>query len=106
MRSTLLFYGVRSRTISNGCQRDYPLITAGAVAVAERAGQLLLELTRRGELLDDVRPADQLAAHEDLRDRRPAGDCRELLAVPRVGQDVDGRDGRARRPQRLERALG
>ena len=36
--------------------------------------KLLAKLARREQLLADVRPADELTADEDLRDRRPAGD--------------------------------
>src|SRR5205085_3305205 len=65
-----------------------------------------LQLTTLSELLRDVRAADELAADEDLRDRRPAGDLLQLLANRRVGEDVDGRDRRAGLAQRLERAVG
>ena len=56
-------------------------------------------------LLDDVGAADQLALDEDLRDRRPAGDRREVLADLHVEQHVDRGDRRARPAQRAERAL-
>jgi hypothetical protein len=70
-----------------------------AVARAERTGEPGLELARRCELLDDVGAADQLALDEDLGDGRPAGDRGELLPDCRVGEDVDGGDGRARLAQ-------
>src|SRR3954451_16994078 len=84
---------------------DYAL---GAVPVlpTELALQLPLELPGSLELLDDVRAAEQLAADEDLRDRRPARQGRQLLADLRVGKDVDGGHRRACAPQRLKRALG
>ena len=41
-------------------------------------------------------PPTQLAVDEQLRDRRPVGDRRELLADARVGQDVDRRERRRR----------
>src|SRR5206468_12855640 len=43
--------------------------------------------------------------HEDLGDRRPAGDLGQLLADARIGENVDRRDGRTRRVQRLQRAV-
>src|SRR5581483_2487541 len=58
------------------------------------------------ELLDDVGAADELALHEDLRDRRPAGKRAQLLADLRVRQDVDRGDRCARTAQRLQGAIG
>ena len=58
----------------------------------------LLELARLVHLGDDVAAADELAVDEQLRDRRPVGQRRELLADPRVGEHVDGRE---RAPERL-----
>ena len=40
-------------------------------------------------LQDDVAATHQLAVDEELRDRRPVRDRRELLADPRVGEDVE-----------------
>ncbi len=51
---------------------------------AEQLGQLAVLV----HLDHDVAAADQLALHEQLRDRRPARKARELLADARVGQDV------------------
>src|SRR5258705_2109954 len=76
-----------------------------AIALAERVCELALELAGRGQLLDDVRSADELALDEDLRDRRPAGQARQFLAEAWVGEDVDGRHGRPCRAERRERAL-
>ena len=84
---------------------DDALVACLAVVVPERLAELLLELTRRGELLDDVRAADELALDEDLRDRRPAGESGELLAEARVGEDVDGGHGCAGVAQGAERSL-
>src|SRR5207244_12248228 len=75
----------------------------GPVAGAERRLELLLELARLRQLLRDVGATDQLATDEHLRDRRPAGERRQLLADPWVGEDVDGGDRSARPAQRLER---
>src|SRR5689334_23586152 len=84
---------------------DYPLFARAAVLGAELLAERLLQLAARLELLDDVGAADELAADEHLRDRRPARERRELLADARVGKDVDGGHRRARPPQRLERAV-
>src|SRR6185312_12228523 len=84
---------------------DYPLFARAAVLGAELLAQRLLELAARFELLDDVGAADELAADEHLRDRRPAGERRELLADAWVGQHVDRGHGRPRAPKRLERAM-
>ena len=73
-----------------------------AIALAQRVCELALELAGRGQLLDDVRAADELALDEDLRDRRPAGQARQFLAETWVGEDVDGRDGCAGGAERLE----
>ncbi len=50
----------------------------------------LLQLAGLIHLGDDVAATNQLALDEQLRDRRPPGDGRELLADRRIGQDVDG----------------
>ena len=71
-----------------------------AIALAQCVCELALELAGRGQLLDDVRAADELALDEDLRDRRPAGQARQFLAETWVGEDVDGRDGRPRGAER------
>ena len=73
-------------------------------SAAERLVDLRLELAGGEELLGDVGAADQLALDEDLRDRRPLAEGRQLLPDPRVGEHVDGGDRRARLPQRLQRA--
>ena len=82
-------------------EADDLLLARLAVVRAERLVELPLELAGRLQLLGDVGAADQLALDEDLRDRRPAGERRELLADLRVGKDVDRRDRRAGRAQRL-----
>src|SRR3954469_16760122 len=54
----------------------------------------LLDTEEVGELAglvhlgDDVATADELAVDEQLRDRGPVRDLRELLADTRVGEDV------------------
>src|SRR5829696_868647 len=58
---------------------DHALL-AGGVLAAEPLVQRTPQLTARRELLHDVRTADQLAPHEDLRDRRPARELGELPA--------------------------
>jgi predicted dithiol-disulfide oxidoreductase (DUF899 family) len=83
--------------------RDGLLGAAAPEARAERRLELLLELAGLRQLLRDVGAADQLAADEDLRDRRPAGERRELLADLRVGEDVDSCHWRARAAQRFQR---
>src|SRR5581483_3919859 len=87
-------------------QRDGLFAARGGVAVAELLAELRLELAALLELFDDVGAADELALDEDLRDRRPAGDRREILADLGVGQDVDRGHGRARAPKRFERPAG
>ena len=77
------------------------LAVVGAELLLEHAGQL----AARSQLLGDVGAADQLALDEDLRDRRPAGDLRQLLADRRVGEDVDARRP-ARRPRAARAARG
>src|SRR5262249_22560570 len=77
------------------------LLGAGLpVSRAQRALEPRFELSCRRQLLDDVRPADQLALEEHLGDRRPAGERRELLSDRRIGQDVDRRHRRAGLAQR------
>src|SRR3954451_20499464 len=75
-----------------------------------RGGRLdaerLVQLAGLVHLGDDVAAADQLALDEELRDRRPVRQRRQLLPDPRVGQDVDGGERRAGRLQRLDRAHG
>src|SRR5436309_5682578 len=84
----------------------YPFGRGAAVVRTELFLQRPLQLAALGELLDDVGAADQLAADEDLRDRRPARDRGELLADRRVGQDVDRRHRRPRAPEGIERTRG
>src|SRR5436309_6187148 len=84
----------------------YPFGRGAAVVRTELFLERPLQLAVLGELLDDVGAADQLAADEDLRDRRPARHRGELLADPRVGQDVDRRHGCTGRAERVERARG
>src|SRR5207245_1088203 len=48
----------------------------------------------------DVAAADQLAVDEQLGDRRPVREARQLLADPRVGQDVERGVANAERVQR------
>src|SRR5918995_3850765 len=58
----------------------------GRLAVgAERLVELRLQLAARVELFDDVGAADQLALDEDLGNRRPTRQRRELLPDLRVG---------------------
>src|SRR4029453_8943990 len=94
-----------TRQLTSGGQLDDALVARLAVPLAERVAQLSLELTRRRELLDDVRASDELALDEDLRDGRPAGERRKLLAEAGGGEDVDGGDRGPGRAQRRERAL-
>src|SRR5439155_6282390 len=82
---------------------DGALFGRGPVVRAERLLELLLELARHRQLLDDVGASDQLALDEDLRDRRPPVEPGELLADRRIWEDVDRRD---RRAGLLERAQG
>jgi hypothetical protein len=65
----------------------------------QKLQQCLRELSRLVHLGHDVTAPEQLAIDEQLRDRGPVGDRRELLADPRVGQDVDGGEGRVQRLQ-------
>src|SRR5437868_474018 len=74
-----------------------------AVTVAELLFERTLELAGPLELLDDVGAADQLALDEDLRDRRPARQLRQLGADRGVREDVDRRYRRACATERLER---
>ena len=80
--------------------------------VAGRLVRRLLDAERLGQLAglvhlrDDVAAADELPAHEQLRDGRPLGDRGQLLPDPRVGQDVDRRERRAERLEDLHRAGG
>ena len=70
----------------------------GASAGASAGGWTpsdLGELAGLVHLGDDVAAADQLALDEQLRDRRPVRQRRQLLADARVGQDVDGGERRA-----------
>src|SRR5207248_10767990 len=67
--------------------------------------ELALEVAGCGQLLDDVRPTDELALDEDLRDRRPARKGRELLAEARIREDVDRGHRRAGRTEGGEGAL-
>ena len=65
---------------------------AGAVGrrlVGRLDAEHLGQLAGLVDLGHDVGAADQLALHEELRDRRPVRERGELLADPRVGQDVD-----------------
>ena len=66
----------------------------------------LRQLARLVHLGDDVAAPDQLAAHEQLRDRRPVRQRGQLLADPRVGQDVDRRERHADRLERRDGARG
>ena len=74
----------------------------GAGLDAERLGQLA-GLVHLG---DDVAAADELAVDEELRDRRPLREGRELLADARVGEDVDRRERRVDRLQGGDGARG
>src|SRR4051794_13233969 len=74
-------------------------VVLGRLLRAEKVGQLA-GLVHLG---DDVAAADELAVHEQLRDRRPVRDRRELLADARVGQDVERRVAHAERVQRARR---
>src|SRR6266540_611685 len=105
-RAGVPFNPFRSTLTLGGCQLDDALGVCSAVLGSEALLERPLELAALRQLLDDVSAANELAAHEDLGDRRPAGERRELLADARVGEDVDRRDRRACPAQRLERALG
>src|SRR5258707_204519 len=96
----------RFSSVVTGLERErHDTLVAGRLpALAELVADDIREVAALGELLHGVRAADQLAADEPLRDRRPAVELRQLLADPRIGKDVDRRDGRADRAQRLERA--
>ena len=56
--------------------------------------------------LSGVGPADELTLDEHLRDRRPAGEGRQLLADLWIGQDVDRRHRGAGRPERAQSPVG
>ena len=78
----------------------YRVLGAGrGVVVAELLAEGLREVAALLELLDDVGAADQLAAHEDLRNRRPAREGREVLPDLGIGKDVNCGDRRTRAPQ-------
>ena len=81
----------RSRSRQGACAAD---------ALCEHLGQL----ARLVHLDDDVTAADELAVGEQLGDRRPVGDRRELLADARVGQHVDRGERRVERLERGDRA--
>ena len=85
---------------------DHAFGRAAPPALAQSTIEPLLELPGRVELFDDVGTADQLSLDEDLRDRRPARDRRQLLTDPRVRKDVDRRDRCAQGAERFERAAG
>src|SRR5438477_10066709 len=84
----------------------YPFGRGAAVVRTELFLERPLQLAVLGELLDDVGAADQLAADEDLRDRRPAREGRQLLPDARVGKDVDGGHGCAGLTKRTQRPVG
>src|SRR5205823_6927127 len=84
----------------------YPLRGAAAVVRTELFLKRLLQLVALRKLLHYVGAADQFAADEDLRDRRPARDRRELLADSGVGQDVHRRHRRAGTAERIKRSRG
>ncbi len=71
-------------------QGDGRLVARRGIVVAELLAELGLELAALLELLDDVGAADELALDEDLRDRRPARDRRQVL------RGSAGRAGRRR----------
>src|SRR5215204_1241978 len=96
----------RRRATSRGGEGDDPLLARVAEALAERFSELALQLSGHGQLLDDVGAADELALDEDLRDSRPAGERRELLAEARIREDVDRGDRRACGAKRAQCALG
>jgi hypothetical protein len=75
---------------------------AGRGLDAERLG----ELAGLVHLGDDVAPADQLALDEQLGDGRPLRQGGQLLADPRVRQDVDRRERRAGGLERRDSARG
>ena len=89
-----------------------PLITSTTRSSRRRgsrrraARRASAQLARLRQLLDDVGAADELAADEHLRDRRPARQRRQLLPDRRVGKHVDGRHRRAGVAQRVQRAVG
>jgi uncharacterized SAM-binding protein YcdF (DUF218 family) len=58
------------------------------------------------QLAHDVAAADELAAHEHLRDRRPVGVRLHSLTLLRVGEDVDGLERHADLVQHLHRGGG
>src|SRR6478752_10149788 len=70
----------------------------------QKLAQCLLELPGLVHLGDDVAAADELAVREQLGDRRPVRQRRELLADARVWKDVDGGERDLERLQRPDRA--
>ena len=97
-------YRLRSLNAIAG-EGDCGRLLARLAVGAQRLVELGLQLTALEELLDDVRAADELSLDEDLWDRRPARERRELLANLRVRQDVDSRDRRARGAKCPQRAV-
>src|SRR5205823_14532965 len=59
--------------------RDGALFGGRAVVAAELLLEHARQLAAGGQLLDDVGAAEQLAVHEDLRNRWPTGYGRQLV---------------------------
>src|SRR5262245_1859149 len=92
--------------LRGGQEGDGPFFGRRAVAGAELLLEHTPELAARRQLLGDVGAADQLALHEDLRNRRPARERGELLADGWIGKDVDRGHGRSGLTQRAQCAVG
>ena len=73
--------------IGAGCGSAPAGASAGAAGGVD--AERRRELAGLVHLGDDVAAADELALVEQLRDRRPLRQRRQLLADARVGQDVD-----------------
>src|SRR5262249_23042819 len=89
-----------------GRQPDPPPAARLAAVLAPALAERSLELAAVLELYDDMGAADELALHEHLRDRRQAGDRRQLLPDRRIRQNVDRRHRCTGAAQRLQRAVG
>src|SRR6185436_12692590 len=92
----------RGAILPSSGDSHYPLSALSTVVRPELLLQRPLKVAALRQLLDDVGAADQLAADEDLWDRRPARDRGQFLADPGVGQNVDGGDRCPGAPERLE----
>src|SRR5713101_8893084 len=72
--------------------------TTTTILVLERLLHDALQFAALVQLADDVAAADELAVHEDLRDRRPVGEALDRVALLWRAQNVD-------RVERLAEAL-